>query len=97
MGQLRLGGYKNECNLSPISKLIIVPTLDFDPSRILLGVVSIPLTMGWSGILPGVRSVPPTTGQSVFSSKGFAFGLGLVLQPVVASSSSSLGSLVSWL
>ena len=42
-----------------------MPTLDLDPSEILLRVGSIPLTMDQSWILLGVRSIIPTTGRSV--------------------------------
>ena len=49
MGQLHLGGYKSRFDFSSFSKSIMVLTLEFDPS----------------GILLGVRSTSPTMGQSV--------------------------------
>ena len=69
MGRLRLGGIRVYLTFSPLSKLIIVPTLDFDHSEILHGVGSVPPTSGRSVILPRVRSIPPTTGQSVILPK----------------------------
>ena len=65
MGRLCLGGYKSGSYFFPLYKSVITPTLDFNPSRILLGVWSVPPTTGQSRILLGVRSVPLTTGQSV--------------------------------
>ena len=41
-------GYESGPDFSPFSKLIITPTLGFDPSRILFGVGSVPPTVGQS-------------------------------------------------
>ena len=57
-----LGGMRVDLTFLPLSKSITVPTLDFDPTGILLGVRSIPPTTGWSGILPKVSSIPLSTG-----------------------------------
>ena len=81
MGQLRAGEHKDGYDFSSFSKLIMVSTLDFDPSGILLGIGSIPQ--------PRV-GVPP--GSFL---KGFTSGLGLVPQSVAMSSPSSPRSLVS--
>ena len=53
MGRLHLGGYESGSDISPLSKSVIVQTLDIDPNRILLGVGSVPSTTGRSvsGIL----------------------------------------------
>ena len=64
-GQLCHRGYESRSNFSPLSKSIIVLTLDFDPSEILVGVGPVLPTMGQSGILPGVWSIPLTPSQSV--------------------------------
>ena len=59
-----LEGMRMDLTFSFFSKSVIAPTLDFNPSRILL----------W------VRSIPSTGGRTVSGSslKGFTFGLGLV-------------------
>ena len=46
----------------PPFQVIIVSTLDFDLSEILLRVRFVPLTIGQSKILLRVRSIPQTTG-----------------------------------
>ena len=47
-------------NFSPIFSSIIMSNLDFGPSGILLGVGSVPPTIGQNRIRLGVRSVPLT-------------------------------------
>ena len=55
-----------------------MPIMDVDPSKILLGVGSVPPIAGWSRILLGVRSIPLTTGRSIsrFFSEGFLLWIG---------------------
>ena len=62
----------------PFFRSVIVPTQDFGPNRILLGVGSIPPTTGQSRILLGVRFVPLTKGQSISEifSEGFRLWTG---------------------
>ena len=48
MGQLRVGEHEDGSEFSLFFKLVMVSTLDFDPSVILLGVGSVPPTIGWS-------------------------------------------------
>ena len=81
MGQLRLEGYEDGSSFFLLFKSVMVPTLDFDPS----------------GILLRVGYVPPTVSQSfsrIFP-KGFHFWIGSGPQSVVTSSPSFPGSLVS--
>ena len=63
--QLCHRGYESRSNFPPLSKSIIVLTLDFNPSEILVRVGPILPTMGQSGILPRVWSIPLTPSQSV--------------------------------
>ena len=65
MGRLRLGGYESGSDFSPVSKSVIVLTLYFDPSGILPRVGSVSPIVGRSKIFLWVRSIPPTTGQSL--------------------------------
>ena len=65
MGRLRLRGYESGPKFFPFYKLVIMPTMDFDPNRILIEVGPVPLTTGRSKVLPKVRFVPLTTGRSV--------------------------------
>ena len=48
MHWLHLEGYEDGFDFSLFSKSVMVPTLDFNPSGILVGVGSVPLTAGWS-------------------------------------------------
>ena len=48
MGQLRVGEHEDGSEFSLFFKLVMVSTLDFDPSGILLGVGSVPPAAGCS-------------------------------------------------
>ena len=97
MGRLRVGEHEDGSNFSPFSKLVMVPTLDFVPRGILLGVMFVPPAAGWStseifseGFHLWTRFGPPVFCH-VFTIFFWKLGVGAVSDNVSQSCNYSVG------
>ena len=93
-----LGGYDDGYDFSPRFKSVIMPTLDFDASGILLGVGSVPSTAGQSvsrilseGFRLWTGSGPPVY-CCVFTILSWKLGIGAMSDITFRSWNHSIGS-----